>query len=70
MLSFSAKARRATIEAFRVAGLVPERAEDWVHVRDFVAWRERLQNLDLHWGALSGELGAPETMIASARDLE
>jgi hypothetical protein len=40
------------------------------HVRDFVAWRERLQNLDLRWGALSGELGAPETVIASARDLE
>lgn len=70
LLSFAARARRATIEAFRLAGLSPQGPSDWAHIRDAVVWGERLQNLDLRWGALAAELGAPAVLIETARDLE
>jgi hypothetical protein len=65
--AFRERGLRPVVEAIRIEGREPAGAEDWSHVRDHLAWRERVSTLQTRWRALAAELGAPP--VSSAREL-
>lgn len=65
--AFRERGLRPVVEAIRIEGRVPAGPEEWAHVRDHLAWRERVATLQTRWRALAEELGAPA--VSSAREL-
>ena len=67
--AFKEKGLRAAVESLRIVGRTPSDAGEWAHVRDHLAWRERLWALEQRWTRLAEELDAPAD-LSSPRALQ
>jgi hypothetical protein len=65
--SRSGRVLKPVIDAIRVAGFAPKAAADWMHVRDYLAWRRDLHSLTARWRSLAVEIGAPALEPESSR---
>jgi hypothetical protein len=56
---FRDKRLKAEIDSITVAGFAPSTADEWAHVRDYLAWRRDIRSLVERWRSLALELLAP-----------
>jgi hypothetical protein len=57
--AFRDKRLKSDIDSITVAGFAPTTAEEWGHVRDYLAWRRDIRALVERWRSLALELLAP-----------
>jgi len=57
LFAFKERAVRPVVESVRVVGRLPAGAEDWEHVRRFMKWRVRVNEVQSRWAALAQEIG-------------
>ncbi|ABE37829.1 DNA helicase, putative [Rhodopseudomonas palustris BisB5] len=69
IFAFKEKAFRPAVEAIRILSRQPSSSEEWLHVRDYVAWRKRFTDLRLRWSRLVPELAADGVGIEAPRHL-
>jgi hypothetical protein len=57
--AFRDKGLKLDIDSITVAGFAPSSADEWAHVRDYLAWRRDIRALVERWRSLALELLAP-----------
>ncbi|HXW30351.1 MAG TPA: hypothetical protein VEK55_13395, partial [Xanthobacteraceae bacterium] len=57
--AFRDKRLKSDIDSITVAGFAPTTADEWAHVRDYLAWRRDIRALVERWRSLALELLAP-----------
>jgi hypothetical protein len=57
--AFRDKRLKSGLDSITVAGFAPSTADEWAHVRDYLAWRRDIRVLVERWRSLALELLAP-----------
>jgi hypothetical protein len=59
VFAFRDKRLKPEVDSITVAGFAPATADEWAHVRDYLAWRQDIRALVERWRSLALELLAP-----------